>query len=205
MGKDMASTDAPFGIQPYEKIIHASMYAVVTSNSVAMAIGDSVEAVGTAITTAKLGTIQACITEETGAAASIIGGVLALFDHNMLPVNRIAVTTTGDGTVAGYALVADSPDQFYIAAEDGDTSSIQVADIGLNVDLVSTHAAAAANNYLSKMEIDSNTIANTATLAWKVLGVHPDDSISAAGAAGNHARFIIKLNTPYLGINQTSL
>ena len=205
MGMNMAGTDAPFGLAPWGEVIHSSIYAVVTANAVAMAVGDLVEAVGDALTTAKYGTIQSCITEETGAAGSLIGAVLALFDHDGLPVNRIAVTTTGDSVVAGYALVADSPDQLYIAAEDGDTSSIQVADIGLNANMISTHAAAAGNNYRSKMEIDSNTIANTATLALKVLGVHPDDTISAAGAAGNHARFIVKIHTPYLGTDHTSL
>ena len=204
MGMNMAGTDAPFGFAPWGEVIHSSIYAVVTANAVAMAVGDLVEAVGAALTTAKFGTIQSCITEEAGAASTIIGAVLALFDHDGLPVNRIPVTTTGDSTVAGYALVADSPDQLYLVAEDGATSSIQVADIGLNADAISTHAAVAGNNYLSKMELDSNTIANTNTLALKVLGLHPDDAISAAGAAGNHARFIVKVHTPYLGTDHTS-
>lgn len=199
MGQDMASVDAPFGLQPYEELLHASMYAVATAVGTAMAIGDLVENVGTAIVTAKYGVLQACVTEETGAAGTLIGAVVALFDEDGVPVSRIAVSEAGDGTVAGYALVADSPDQRYLIQEDGDSSSIQVADIGLNADAISTHAAVASNSYLSKMELDSSTVQTTNTLGLRVLGVHPDDSISAAGAAGNHARFIVKLNTAYTG------
>ena len=186
MGIDMATTDAAFGFAPYQELKHASMYAVVTSNAVQVCIGDSVETVGTAISTAKFGTLQAAITEETGAAGSHLGVVLACFDDDGFPINRIPVTTVGDSTVAGYVLVADDPEQEYLVQEDGDTSSLVVANIGLNCDAVSTGTPTASNNYLSKMELDSNTIANTNSLAWKVIGVHPDDTISAAGAAGNY-------------------
>ncbi len=203
MGVDFGSTDAAFGLVPYQNIIHTSLYSVVTSVATQMAVGDMVETVGTAIVTAKFGTLQAAITEETGASGTILGAVLCLFDENMFPVNRIAASEAGDSTVAGYALVADDPNQEYLIQEDGDTSSIQVADIGLNCDLVSTSTPIAYNNYRSTMELDSNTIANTSTLAVHVLGVHPDDTISSAGAAGNYARFIVKLNAAYRGLEVT--
>jgi hypothetical protein len=204
MGTDMATTDAPFGFQPYGNILSANIYAVVTSNATAAFVGDLMEAVGTAITTSKFGTIQAAITEETGAAGSLLGACLACFDEDMMPCTSIAASETGDGTVAGYVLVADHPNQLYIAQEDGDTSSLQVADIGNNVDAVST-ASGSTTTGLSGMEIDSDTQNTTATLAFKLLGVHPDDTISSAGAAGNHARFIVKMNSAYMGSNTSGI
>jgi len=196
MGQDMASVDAAFGLEPYEKLYPAHMYAVVTSVAVEMNVGDMVERVGEAVATPKLGNLMKVVTEETGATgdALIAGVVLALFDENMDPVERIAASETGDGTIAGYALVADHPEQRYIVQEDGDTSSLQVADIGLNIDTIKTGTPAASNSYKSTMEIDSDTVNTTATLAMRILGVHPDDTISSDGSAGNYCRFIVKFN-----------
>jgi hypothetical protein len=145
-----------------------------------------------------MGQLLEAVVEETGIAGSLLGAVLALFDHNMKPVSHMITTDAGNGTIAGYALIADSPDQEYIIAEDGDTSSIAAASVGLNVDCVSTTAGSTSTGR-SGMEIDSSTIAVTATLALKILGVHPEDTISAAAAAGNHCRFIVKLNSAHRG------
>lgn len=199
MGANQASSDTPFGLQPYGPVLRANWYAVVTSNGVAMSIGDMVESVGAAVATPLHGYLQKVITEETGAAGTIVGAVLGLMDHTGFPIDYLPVTTVGNGTIAGYALVADHPEQQYVAREDGDTSSLVVADIGLNIDMISTHAAVAANRYRSKMELNSDTMAVTATLALKILGVHPDDTISASNAAGGHCRFIVKVNSSYTG------
>lgn len=197
---DMASTDAPFGFQPYGELKSANIYAIVTEYATAVYSGDAAEIGGTAITTKLFGTIQNMQVEETGAAGSILGSVLALFDSDGVPTSYIAAATVGDGTVAGYALVADHPLQRYLVREDGDTSSIVVANIGLNVEGISTHTGD-TNTGRSKMEIDSSSVATTGTLAWKLLGVHPDDSISAAGAAGNHCRFIVMPNSAHVAPN----
>ena len=47
---------------------------------------------------------------------------------------------------------------------------------------------------MSGCELDSDTVAATITLDCKILGVHPEDTISSAGAAGNHCRFIVMIN-----------
>ncbi len=199
MGIDYATVDAPLGLQPWECTLRERPYAIVTSNAVAVSIGDMVEAVGEAVITPLHGNLMKVITEETGAAGSIVGAVTGLMDSDGFPVAYIAASTTGNGVIAGYAMVADHPDQTFVAQEDGDTSSLQVADIGYNIDMVSTQSATSANGYLGKMELDSDTVANTATLALKLWGVHPDDTISAAGAAGNYCRFLVKINTHFYG------
>uniref|UniRef100_A0A6H1ZGG7 Putative structural protein n=1 Tax=viral metagenome TaxID=1070528 RepID=A0A6H1ZGG7_9ZZZZ len=200
MGIDMATTDAPFGFRPWGNVLSANIYAIVTAYGTAVYIGDAMEIGGTAITTKIYGTIQNCQVEDTGAAGSMLGAVLGLFTSTGEPTPYIAASTTGDSVVAGYALIADHPLQKYIVAEDGDTSSIQVANVGLNVEGISTNSGD-TNTGQSKMEIDSNTVNTTSTLAWKILGVHPDDTISAAGAAGNHCRFIVMPNSSHAASN----
>lgn len=197
MGRDRSTTDAAFGFQPWGPLLGANWYAVVTNNTVKLAIGDVVEHADTSYATPKRGNLTGVLHEETGASATIVGIVIALEDHLGAPINYLAASTTGNSTIAGYALVADHPDQLYVVAEDGDTSSIQAANIGLNIDAVGTGYN--TSTYISTMEIDSNTVANTATLAFKIVGVHPDDSLSSAGAAGNHCRFIVKVNTAFKG------
>lgn len=194
---DYATTDAPFGLKPWGNVISAHLYAIATAPGAAIYHGDLVEAAGAVLAT-PIGSLQSIAVEETGAAGSLLGGILALYDEHMDPCLYIASSEAGNGTIAGYALVADSPDQEYIAAEDGDTSSLQAADIGLNIDMVST-ASGSTSSGQGAMELDSDTVANTVTLGLKLLGVHPDDTISAAGAAGNHCRFIVKINTAHRG------
>ena len=196
---DMSSTDAAFGFMPYGNLLSANWYAIVTNYGTAMYVGHACEIGGTAITTARRGTLQNVQTEETGAAGSILGAVLALEDSDGVPVSYIAASTTGDGVVAGYALVADHPLQRYLVQEDGDTSSIQVANIGLNAEGIG--AAGSTTTGISTMELDSDTVATTATLAWRILGVHPDDSISTDGAAGNHCRFIVMPAAAHIASN----
>lgn len=198
MGIDMASIDAPNGFEVYGPLLRANWYAVPTAPAVAVTPGCLVENNGTAYAT-KRGVLTGVAHEETGALATLVGIVLATEDHNGAHSTHIAASAAGDGVIAGYALVADHPDQLFIAQEDGVTSSLQVADIGQNVDAIGTGSS--TTTYRSTMEIDSNTASTTNTLGLKILGIHPDDTISSAGAAGNHARFIVKINTTFFQQN----
>lgn len=199
MGQDQSTWDYPFGLVPYEKLLGAHWYAIVTANAVAVHIGDMVEIVGVAVATPLYGVLQKVITEETGAAGTIAGAVVGLMDHTGFPTNYIAASTTGNGTIAGYALVADDPLQRFLVREDGDTTSIVLNDIGLNTEMISTQTPDASNGYLSKMELDSSEINTTATFAIKILGVHPDDTVNATNTAGRHSRFIVKIVSSYVG------
>jgi hypothetical protein len=146
-----------------------------------------------------MGNLQSVEVKVGGASSSLVGVIVALFDADMKPVLSIKTTDAGNSTIAGYALVNDDPLQKYIVQEDGAVSSIVVADIGLNGDLILTHAGD-TDTGVSGCELDSSD-AHTpggATGDVKILAVHPDDTISAAGAAGNHARFIVMLNSAYM-------
>jgi hypothetical protein len=198
MSRDQASIDAPRGFKPWESIIHTGYYAIQTTPTTDIFIGDLVETAGNTLLTPKMGNLIEAVVEESGAAGSLLGIVLGLFDHNFFPVNSMDTADVGNGVITGYALVANSPDQLYVAQEDGVASSIVAANVGLNVESIATHAGSTSTG-ISGMEIDSSSVATTATLAFRLIGVHPDDSISAAGAAGNHCRFIVKLNTAFMG------
>lgn len=196
-GPDHLLIDAPFGFIPYGPVIRAQMYSLVTNLAVATARGSLVETGGAALLTPKMGYLQQAVGEETGADGSIIGAVLAVFDHDMNPVSYLAAATVGDGVIAGYALVADSPDQLYLAQEDGDTSSLAAADVGNNVEAIGTTIDTTRG--ISLQEVDSSSKHTTSTLALKLMGFHPDDTLMAAAAAGGHARCIVKVNSAYLG------
>lgn len=198
--RDMAGTDAPFGLQVYGPCLHSDYYAVVTSYGTDIFIGDLVEAVGEGVITPHKGNLQKAAVEEGGAAGSLLGSVMACFDSNFDTLKYLPSSTTGNGVIAGYVLVADDPHQEFVIQEDGDTESIQVASIGLNAEAISTHGGSTKTG-LSKMEIDSSSKASTLTLALKLLRAHEDDTISAAGAAGNYCRFIVTVNSHHRGSN----
>ena len=193
----MANVDAPFGLAPYENVLRARMYCVATNPSAAVYHQTMVEHTGAAVAT-KYGNMVAVAAEETGAANSILGSVLAIFDHNMNPTKYIAAGETGDSTVAGYVLVADHPEQLYIAQEDSDGGSIALASAGLNVDMVGTSGD--TDTGLSSMELDSSTAAGTATLALKLIAPHPDDT-----AASANCRWIVQVNAGFYAKNTAGI
>ena len=178
----MANTDAPFGFKPYGPVIHAEYYPLVTAVATACYVGDLIGAVNTGLVCAAFGgdTRMSVISQYAGAAGDIMGVCLGLLDYKGDPVNRIAASEAGDSVVAGYALVADDPRQLFLAQEDGDTTPIAAASIGLNADVISTHTPTAKNNYLSKMEIDSDTVNTTATLALRLVQSYKDDTVASA-------------------------
>ena len=194
MGMDMATVDAPAGLTPYGELLSTKLCCIATNPTQANGLGHMVGYAGTTLNT-PVGQLMAVAAEETGAAGSIMGGIVGLFDSDFDPVKYLAAATTGDGTIAGYALVADDFRQLYIAQEDGDTSSMQIADMGLNVDCVGVTVDTTTGR--SKMELDSNTVANTATLALKIHGPHPHDTISSDGSAGTNCRFIVSINSAW--------
>jgi hypothetical protein len=85
-------------------------------------------------------------------------------------------TLIGAGTrslalnTAGTLMVATAPDLLMIGQEDGDTTPLTLAAIGSNVDIINPGADATTGNSL--MEIDSTSVATTATLPLRLLRLH---------------------------------
>lgn len=194
----MANKDAPFGFRPWGEVLRSRMYAVITAPTINVFHNDMVHG-GLDSVAATQGRGQMMAIEDAniipatpGDAAQIIGSVLAIFDENMTPAKYIAAGEVGDGTVAGYVLVADHPFQQFVAQEDGETAAIAAADIGLNFDIYST-ALSLGNTAtgMSYQEIDSNSHNVTVTIALRLyqMAYPQEDTIGSAGC-----RWIVQVN-----------
>jgi len=186
----MANTDAPFGFQPYGTVLRANWYPIVTSNATACFVGDLMGAVNTGLVCSVFGgdTRMSVISQYAGAAGDIMGVCLALMDSDGDPLLYLPATTTGNSVVAGYALIADDPMQTFLVQEDGVTTPIAAASIGLNCDAISTHTGSTTTGR-SKMELDSDTVATTDTLAMRVVASYKDDAVGTA-----NCRFVVIVN-----------
>jgi hypothetical protein len=110
MGRDLSAVNAAFGFQPYDKILRANLYAINTAPTINIMHYDLVQHGGTGVAT-PIGYYP--IIEDGSVPDSdthLLGSVLAIYDHNMAPVSYIAPAAAGNGTIAGYVLVADHPD-----------------------------------------------------------------------------------------------
>jgi hypothetical protein len=199
MGKDMASVDNPMGFQVYGECLRQRLYAVTTAPTISVYHGDIVMHGGAALAT-KFGTLpiieDGAVPDGVANTQKLLGAVTAVFDENMDPVLYIAAAEAGDSTVAGYVLVADHPDQLFIAQEDGVTNAIDLAEVGQNCDIVSvTLCAGNSNTGISTQEIDSDTAGATAALDVKLHFPHPDDTVG--DDTNCHARWIVSINTHF--------
>lgn len=183
----MANNDVPHGFQPWGPVKSARLYAVPTAPTIAFYHGDLVQAEITGAAVSKFlgaGTYiedDAVIQAAPGQTIHILGTTLAVFDSNMDPILYMPVGTVGDGTTAGYLLVADDPNQQYEAQ--GDTA-FALADLDLNYNVTSV-ALNAGNTVTgcSKQEIAIAAAAATVTLPIRLYGqAYPDvDSYASAG------------------------
>jgi len=133
-----------------------------------------------------------------------VGVITACFDYHMKPVGYIASSEAGNSVIAGYVMVSDHPQQIYVVQEDGDTGSIGATGVGNNIDAIATHAGN-TGTFKSGMEIDSNTSATTSTLAFRIIGIHPDDTpASASTVTGHHCRYLVQMNAGFFDLNMAS-
>jgi len=86
--------------------------------------------------------------------------------------------------------VIDDPNQLFTIQADED---IVQADIGKNADVVGTGGSSTTGQ--STMELDSSTIANTAALNLKIVGLYDVPS----NAFGNYAVVVVKINEHLYG------
>jgi len=199
MALDQSSVDSPMGFQVYGECLRERLYAVQTAPVIGVYHGDIVLHGGTALAT-KFGALpiieDGAVPDGTANTQKILGAVTAIFDENMLPVKRIVPTTVGDAAVAGYVLVADHPNQLFIAQEDGVTNAIDLDEMGLNADIISV-ALCAGDAYTgrSKQMIDSDTAAATAALDVKLHFPHPDDTADVD--ATPYVRWVCQINTHF--------
>jgi len=195
----MANIDRPCGFRPWGELLRSRLYAVPTAPTINVCVGDIVMADVTGISSGKLGAVMAVeddqvIATTTGDDFSLIGVVLACFDEDMdpyanAPSGYIAAGEVGDATVAGYVLVADHPDQQFVAQADG---AITAANMDLNHEITSaTLSAPNSVTGISTQEIASAGSAVTSTIPVRLYAqAYPlEDVITAAGC-----RWICQIN-----------
>lgn len=188
----MANVDRPHGFTIWGELLRARLYAVNTAPTINVAVGDMVASGNTGLScTGGNGTLLMIedanvIPSTPGDATPLLGVVLQCYDEKMMPCANapsgyIAAGEVGDGTVAGYILVADHPDQQFEAQADG---AISAADIDLNHEITSaTLSAPNSATGISTQEIAAAGSAVTATIPLRLYGqAYPEqDAINAAG------------------------
>ncbi len=204
----MANTDWAFGFMPYGKLLRARLYAVIHTPTNNIMHGDAVVAGGVNTLTPKMGYLQAIEDGQVpdgNNGVGLLGAVLECFDENMEPVKYIAKSEAGNGTIAGHVLVADHPDQEFVAREDFDGNAIDLVDGSMNADIISVaDCAGNTNTGRSRQLIDSSTAAAGADLNLKLIGPHPADALLVAddtpGDTGDQGcRYLCQLNEHYYG------
>ncbi len=195
----MSQSDNANGFQPYGEVLRASMYVVQTNPTLAFYHGDMVHFTsggGQSILSSVLGYMPKVDDSAILAADDIlIGSVIGIFDEYLQPLKYMAVARTGDSTIAGHLLIADHPQQQFVAQEDAVGNAITAVEGQCNAEVIAP-AANAGNTTtgMSKMEIDSTSAANTATLMLKLIRPHPND---VAHVNGKNCRYICMINTNY--------
>lgn len=86
--------------------------------------------------------------------------------------------------------VIDDPNQLFTIQADED---IEQSDIGKNADVIGTGGS--TTNGLSSMELDSSTIANTAALNLKIVGVFK----TPGNSLGDYCQVVVKINEHLYG------
>jgi len=183
----MANIDSPHGFNIWGPLKRATYYQVPTAPTIAFYHGDMVQADTTvAAVSAKLGAGKqvydtAVILTTAGDTLHILGVVVGVFDSDMDPLAYMPVGTVGDGTVAGYLLIADDPTQLFEAQGD---SAFTLANLDLNYELtVPALNAGNTSTGRSRQEIAIAGAAVTATIPLVLHGqAYPEhDVYSAAG------------------------
>ena len=206
----MANTDWAFGFQPYQKLLRANIYAVTTAPAINIHPGDVVGTNGSFASTPKYGYLMEIYDDAViDGKNNLLGSVLAVFDENMDPLKYMTLGRVGNSTIAGYVLVADHPDQLFVAREDFDGNAIDITEGG-NANIVSVALSVGnTSSGLSRQMIDSDSAATTAALNVKLLYPHPNDGDLVAddtpGSSGDEgARWVCTLTEHYFGQPSTT-
>lgn len=117
------------------------------------------------------------------ATATTVGGVMG---DNALSATTPTLSGTNALNSAANAtdiiLVCTAPDAIYEMQEDGVTTPLTLAGVGANVEIVNGGGNTASGR--SGMEIDSDTVAQTATLPFLLLGMvnRPGNELASVDA-----------------------
>lgn len=182
----MANVDSAFGLKPYEglspsgAIPQARKYLINPSGY------------GTTIYQGDLVKFNGGYIEQAGVSDANIVGVFngVHYQSSDGPIWSnfyTASTTASSGDIEVY--IYDDPNTLFTIQGDSATASTQAA-VGQNADTVGTSGSTTTG--LSSRELDVSTLATTAALQLKVVGVV--DNENNGTIAGTHANLIVQIN-----------
>lgn len=190
--------DHAMGLQVWGPLLRANLFAVNTAPTIAFYHGDPVKHGGTSQQT-KFGFMPIA---EDGAIATVgdylVGAVVGIFDEKMDPLNYMPVGRVGAGSIAGFLMVADHPQQEFVIQEDAESTPIPLTDSEMNVELaLPALNAGDTGTGISKGELDSSAEGTANTLLIKLIRPHLEDTVPAT--ATYHTRWIVQINTHAYG------
>ena len=179
----MANVDKPFGYRPIGTLSGSPWQASVRAfqldaTHTLIGVGDLVNM-----------TSDGYVNRYAAGGTQVIGvmvGVLpiglgwnatsGMIGDNFLSATEPTLTGASHNSVAlntaGSILVTTAPDLIMVVQEDGDTTPLTLADIGLNIE--TTDTAVDSTTGMSKQELDSSSAATTNTLPLRLLALHPE-------------------------------
>lgn len=189
----MPNVDAPFGLTPIQYAWgtpydgRVRPYFVQSDYATALFIGDPVVITGTSNTTTvrgfQPGTLPS-VNKATAGANNPITGVIVGF----LPLDGQTSNVYGAASTVRIALVADNPNLLF-AIQDDASAALAATDVGMNANLVFTHAGSTVTGR-SGVEILASTVNTTANFQTTIISLldMPDNAL------GINARWLVRIN-----------
>lgn len=156
-------------------------YYVASGDSNNIFIGDPVDLSGTGDTA---GTAPGVVRATAGSGGYVVGVVVGIEN---LTSDNLGRNYRPSG-VGMYLLVADDPKQEFEIQEDSDGNSLLATAIGSNGDFI--FGTGNTTTGLSACELDSTSVADTATLQCRILGLVD----RADNELGTNAKWRVKFN-----------
>ena len=188
----MANTDTPFGFKPIRHLNgnpwngKLRVYYHSASDATAIYKGDVIKLNGSADATGKYPDV---ISVAGDTDEHVVGVAVAFSTVPQLRADPSNLTRNYcPASTEMYVGVCDDPDVIYEVQEDGDTTPIAAASVGLNTTIVMT--AGSTTTGVSAFEIDSDEVATTNTDLVRILRlVDREDN-----ALGAYAKWEVLLN-----------
>lgn len=174
-----------------------SMYYVPSSDSTSIFIGDIVKHGSTSgaagvfvngIDCEGIPTVAVC-TDGTGTTDTPLGVVVGF-----LPKQSDPSVLYREASTSRIALVVDDPRVVFEVQEDGLTTPIAAASIGLNITFTTTAGSTVTG--MSAMALDSNVLGTTTTTPLRLLRLSKrvDNNLNTGGAGTDLAKFHVLFN-----------
>lgn len=192
----MANVNRPNGASPVRSgdanpfTSQATLYWIPSGDTSQYNIGDFVKSAEGVDTVYGAPKITKSATSTSGAQRGVIVGFYV--DPNNLTVNNVPATKTHDY----YAMVIDDPAVVFEMTDDGiTTASLTTATVGQNCGFTVANPTSPAP--VSATVITSSTIATTATLPLKIVGIRQ----IPGNAPGAYCRWLVRINQHELAGN----